>query len=111
MTLQPGDVVIVLHLSGQVSYWEQDTPDVLEYLDNVAELSTCDCPGDVCQQEEMDRWRQQLAEGRVVPEQLVLPVPGMLTLDLDPDVLAWGIEDRLNAKMQALGEALKGRMV
>ena len=68
MTIQPGDVIIVLRSDGQVSYWEQDTPWVRAYLAAVEEISTCLCPHDVCHQDEMDTWRQQLAVGRIVPE-------------------------------------------
>lgn len=88
MNVQPGDVVIVLHGNGQVSFWEQDTPEVLVYLEAVQELSTCDCEGDVCGAGEMDGWREQLARGKVKPEKLGLPLDGMLLLDLDHDVLA-----------------------
>lgn len=86
MQLQSGDVIIVLHPNGQVSFWEQDTPEVLVYLEAVESLSTCDCPGEVCSQDEMEKWREQLAEGRVIPEQLTFPMPELLTLDLDPEV-------------------------
>ena len=87
MKMQPGDVVIVLHGNGQVSYWEQDTPEVLAYLKGVQELSTCACEGDVCEPGEMEMRREQLAQGKVRPEQLSLPLDEMLTLDLDDDVL------------------------
>ena len=63
MTLQPGDVVIVVRADGLVQFWEQDTPEVLEYLDNVQELSTCQCAHDHCPAEEMPGWRAQLANG------------------------------------------------
>ena len=64
MTLQPGDVVIVVRANGRVQYWEQDTPEVREYLERVQELSTCQCAHDHCSIEEMPGWREQLAEGR-----------------------------------------------
>ena len=76
--LQPGDVVIIVKANGQVCYWEQDTPEVLAYLENVQQLSTCQCEHDHCPAEEMPGWREQLASGQV----------STLTLDLDPDVLA-----------------------
>jgi hypothetical protein len=75
MTLQPGDKVIVLHPGGQISYWQQDTPDILEYLEQVQALSTCDCNEDICPAHEMDSWRLQLYEGIITvegPEQLTL---------------------------------------
>ena len=87
MHIQPGDVVIVLHSNGQVSFWEQDTPEVLEYLEAVEALSTCDCPGSVCGAGEMEGWREQLTQGKVRPESLEGTVPGMLHLDLDAGVL------------------------
>ena len=64
MNLQDGDVVIVVRADGRVQYWEQDTPEVLAYLERVEELSTCDCAHDQCPAEEMPEWREALAEGR-----------------------------------------------
>ncbi len=64
MKLQPGDVVIVVRADGRIQYWEQDTPEVLAYLDSVEALSTCECEHDRCPVDEMPGWRQQLAEGK-----------------------------------------------
>lgn len=69
MKLNPGDKVIVVRADGLVQYWEQDTPEVLEYLEAVESLSTCDCPHDHCPADEMPMWRDLLAN-----DQLDLPL-------------------------------------
>ena len=83
----------ILHsVNGQVSFWEQDTPEVLAYLEAVQELLTCDCEHDVCGVGEMEGWREQLAQGKVRPERLSFPLESTLTLDLDPEMLALDTE-------------------
>lgn len=63
MLLQPGDVVIIVKPNGRTFYWEQDTPEVLAYLDNVEALSTCACEHDQCPVEEMsDGWACTVCE-------------------------------------------------
>src|SRR5437773_7991470 len=62
MKVQPGDVIIVLHTNGQVSFWEQDTSEVLAYLEAVEELSACLYPEAMRQQDEMAGWREQFVE-------------------------------------------------
>lgn len=64
MRLEPNDVVIVIKPDGRVVFWEQDTPEVLAYLERVESLSTCDCANDHCPADEMPGWRQQLMEGK-----------------------------------------------
>ena len=63
MQLNEGDVVIVVRANGQVCFWAQDTPEVLEFLDNVQALSTCACTDDHCPADEMPMWRKQLVDG------------------------------------------------
>ena len=65
MKLEPNDVVIVIKPDGRVVFWEQDTREVLEYLERVESLSTCDCADDHCPVDEMPGWRQQLMEGKL----------------------------------------------